>query len=242
MDNNAYLYPNEGFENITPLMEKNPENETYQYQNDINCQSKPPENIPINSNNFPYDQLNVEDKIIDYESFQINSQKYNYHIKQPNPYTFHISTGEKWLPLIFCGIAIVLIISFVLVITGAMKLNASDGSSIIGIIFAPCISTYLICMCIKQSSKTYNADIIMMDNSLIIKSRCCCACQTTKTYLPGQITGISIYKNEEKYKMEISLSNYTYKTIMFLPENLTDEEINYFKKVINDYIRNKMKI
>ena len=242
MDNNAYLYPNEGFQNNTPLMEKNPENKTYQYQNDINCQSKPSENIPINSNNFPYDQLNVEDKIIDYESFQINSQKYNYHIKQPNPYTFHISTGEKWLPLVFCGIAIIFMISFVMLITGVLDLNGSDGASIIAIIFAPCISTYLFCMCIKQSSKTYNADIIMMDNSLIIKSRCCCACQTTKTYLPGQITGISIYKNEEKYKMEISLSNYTYKTIMFLPENLTDEEINYFKKVVNDYIKNKMKI
>ena len=241
MDNNAYLYPNEGFQNNTPLMEKNPENETYQYQNDINCQSKPPENIPINSNNFPYDQLNVEDNKIDYESFQINSQKYNYHIKQLNPYTFHISTGEKWLPLIFCGIAIILIISFVLIITGVTELNTSDGASIIGIIFAPCISAYLFCMCIKQSSKTYNADIIMMDNSLIIKSRCCCACQTTKTYLPGQITGISINK-EEKYKMEISLSNYTYKTIMILPGNLTDEEINYFKKVVNDYIKNKMKI
>ena len=90
MDNNAYLYSNGGFQNNTPLMEKNPENETYQYQNDINYQSKPPENIPINSNNFPYDQLNVEDNKIDYESFQINSQKYNYHIKQTNPYTFHI--------------------------------------------------------------------------------------------------------------------------------------------------------
>ena len=29
MDNNACLYPNDGFENISPLMEKKPENEAY---------------------------------------------------------------------------------------------------------------------------------------------------------------------------------------------------------------------
>ena len=244
MDNNACLYPNEGFQNYTPLMEKNPENETYQYQNDINCQSKPPENIPINSNNFPYDQLNVKVNNIDYESFRINSQMYNYHIKQPNPYTFHISTGEKWLPLIFCVIAIILIISFVMLISGVLELNGSDGISIIAIIFAPCISIYLMYMCIKQSSKTYNADIIMMDNSLIIKSRSCCACQITKTYLPGQINGISIrsVKGINDKKLEILLSNNAYYSVMVLPGNLTDEEINYFEKVVNDYIKNKMRI
>ena len=42
MDNNACLYPNDGFENISPLMEKKPENEAYQYQNDAYGQFKPP--------------------------------------------------------------------------------------------------------------------------------------------------------------------------------------------------------
>ena len=247
MDNNACLYPNEGTEglqNKSPLMENTPENKTYQCQNDIYCQFKPPENIPINSNNFPYEQDIVKDNNIDYETFQINSEISKYHIKQPNPNTFHISTGEKWLPLILLAIAIILIISYVLVMSGVIKV---DGNGIIGIFFAPCIAFYLICVCIGKCLKYYNAYIIMMDNSLIIKSRSC-VCRSTKTYHPDQINGISIYSyndinddNEKKYKMDILLSNNNHQTLMVLPGSLTDEEINYFLKVVNNYIRNKMK-
>ena len=86
-----------------------------------------------------------------------------------------------------------------------------------------------------------------MDNSLIIKSRSC-FCRRTKTYLPGQINGISIFSNSDtndnskkKYKVDIILSNNSRQTLLDITESLTDEEINYFQKVVNDYIKNKMK-
>ena len=245
MDNNACLYPNEGFENISPLTAKNPENETCQDQNGAYCQFKPPENIPNNPNDLPYDPLIVKDNKIDYESFRINSQMNKYHISQPNPYTFHISTGEKWSPLIKFAIAIILIIFSISVISGALQ---TDENGIIIIIFTPCMVVYLICTCLRKCCKNYNADIIMMDNSLIIKSRSC-VCRRTKTYRPGQIKGISIYSknnineyDKKKYKVEILLTNKDPYTLMVLPGSLGDEEIDYFLKVVNDYIKNKMKI
>ena len=142
MDNNAFLYPKDCSENKTPLMDIIPDNKTYQSQNGIYYQSQPPEIIPIGSSDFPsYQNYNtnqnnnmngVQKKESDYENFQINAQMKKYHIKQPLQNTFHISTGDKWLPLILLFAIILLILFVVLAVTGAIQI---DGEGVLVIIF-----------------------------------------------------------------------------------------------------------
>ena len=249
MNNNAYLYPNECTQNNEPLMAITPENGAYQ--------SQPPAIIPIGSSDFPSYQNNytsqnkymneVEDKEKDYENFKRKAKINRYHIKQPTQNTFHISTGDKWLPLIILIILVVFILIIGLALYGANTKNSNvDPETGIAILCSPCVVIALICFCLKQFCCTYyNADIIMLDNSLIIERRSC-VWRSTKIYLPGQINEIDLYDqyNGKKriFKLDIKLSNNKKKNLLFITANLTSDEVDYFIKVVNDHIRNKMKV
>ena len=258
MDNQNYLFPNDCNQNQASLMEITPENSNYQSQSEIYYQSQPPEVIPIASSDFPsYQNYNtkhnnnnnmnvptvtIKDK--DYEKYQVTAQTNNYRIKQPTENSFHISTGDKWIPLLIFCIIIILILFVVSVATGYNNIQG-DGEAALALIFSPCILIFLIGICLKQCCCTYyNADIIMADNSLIIKRRSC-VCISSKIYLPGQINEILLYNYQSgkstKYKLDIQLSNNERKNILVLNNDLTTEEINYFIKVVNDYIKFKMK-
>ena len=255
MDNNAYSsYPNEYSQNTKPLMEMTPENGAYQSQNGTYYQSQPPETIPIGSSDFPPYQIydtnqnnnnmnEIKIKEQDYENFKNKALINKYHVKQPTQNTFHISTGDKWLPLII----VVVLILFVLFIVSAATGNAQvDGEAGLAILFSPCIIIILIVFCLKQFCCTYyNADITMLDNSLIIKRRSC-IWRSTKIYLPGQINGIELYNHyngkRNIYKLDINLSNNRRENLLVLTTDLTSDEVDYFNKVVNDHIKNKMKI
>ena len=86
-------------------------------------------------------EIIVKDK--DCENFQINCQMKRYDIKQPNPNTFHISTGYKWLLLlIFIG-KIILILFVTLAITGNMKIDQDNVIIIFFSLYSYCSYLHL---------------------------------------------------------------------------------------------------
>ena len=179
----------------------------------------------------------------DYENFKNKAIISKYHVKQPTQNTFHISTGDKWLPLIILIILILFIIFIFLALTEKIQI---EGEGALAIIFAPCIIMALLVLCIKQFCCTYyNADIIMLDNSLIIERRSC-IWRSTKTYLPGQINEMKVTRHDNgknrSYKLELILSNTERKTLLVIKDDLTSDEISYFQRVVNGHINNKMKI
>ena len=245
-----YIFSNEINQSKTPLMEITPEDGYYQSQNGIYNQSQPTEIIPISSSDFPSNQNNntnqnnnefqVKEK--DYENFRINSQMNKYHVKQPTPNTFHISTGDKWLPLIILLGIIFFILFVILGVTGKIQI---EGEAALLIIFSPCIVIFFLCYCLKQFCCTYyNADIIMLDDSLIIKRRSC-IWRSKKTYFRDQINNMKIKRyndgKNQRYKLDIILSDNETKTLLVLPGILTSNEVDYFNKVVNNYIKYKMR-
>ena len=231
MDNKDILYSNEWCQNKTPLMEDTPENMAYQ---------SPPEIIPIVSSNNDIDKIKEKEK--EYENFQINAKRNKYHVKQPTQNTFHISTGDKWMPLIILIILIFFILIIALAVTG--KKTNIDPETGLAIICSPCVVIVLICLCLKQFCCTYyNADITMINHSLVIERRSC-VWRSTKIYLPGQIKEIDLYRNnsrkKRRYILDIILSNNKRKTLLVIITFLTSDEIHYFNKVVNDYIKNEM--
>ena len=154
------------------------------------------------------------------------------------PNTFHISTGDKWLPLQICGVMIFLIFIFALMLAGVITI---EGEGAIVVLFTPCIVCFLIGYCCKQCCCTYyNVDIIMADNSLKIKRRSC-VCRSTKTYNLDEIDKISLYccddEKKQKYKLDIIFNDNERKTLLVINHELTDVEVKYFQKVVNHYIR-----
>lgn len=246
MDNKIYLYPNECSQNTTPLMEISPENGAYQSQS--------PETIPVGSSDYPsyqeYDtnpnnnyMNEIKIKEQDYENFKNKAIINKYHVKQPTKNTFHISTGEYLSLFFFILFVIILLITLdVLAVVGIIEI---EGENAIGIILSPCIIMALIGFCCNHFCCTYNnADIIMSDNSLIIKRRSC-VWQSTKIYYPGQIHEMELYmydRENRKYKLELILSNNKRKTLLVINEVLTSDEISYFLEVVNSHIKNKMKV
>ena len=77
-----------------------------------------------------------------------------------------------------------------------------EGENAIGIILSPCIIMALIGFCCNHFCCTYNnADIIMSDNSLIIKRRSC-VWQSTKIYYPGQIHEMELYMYDRENRKQ----------------------------------------
>ena len=85
----------------------------------------------------------------------------------------------------------------------------------------------------------------MLDNSLLIKRRSC-VWRSTKIYLPGQINEIDLYSQyngkKQVFKLDLKLSNNKRKTLLVITANLTSDEVDYFMKVVNEHIKNKMKV